>query len=172
MYTYKSSTRAMTGALFLVLCISVIQAAYTAPASSRAKLNLNIGWKLYVGNPANAQTTSFNDASWENVSLPHAWNEDDAFARSVTTGIAWYRKHFTLPAGSAGKKVFVEFEEIRQAGEVYCNGTWVGRQENGVMAAGMDISSAVNFEGENVLAVKTDNRYDYLEVSSGVNFQW
>ncbi|MBN1130417.1 MAG: DUF4982 domain-containing protein, partial [Chitinispirillaceae bacterium] len=29
-----------------------------------------------------------------------------------------------------------------------------------------------NFEGENVLAVKTDNRYDYLEVSSGVNFQW
>lgn len=163
--------QSMTG-LLLAVCVTAIQAAYTVPESNRAKLNLNIGWKLNVGNPSNAQATSFNDASWEDISLPHAWNEDDAFARSVSTGIAWYRKHFTLPAGSAGKKIFVEFEEIRQAGEVYCNGTKVGLQENGVMAAGIDITDAVNFEGENVLAVKTDNSYDYKEQSTGVNFQW
>ena len=169
----KLFSRFTAAALFLALSATIIQAAYSVPANNRTKLNLNIGWKLNVGNPSNAQATSFNDASWEDISVPHAWNEDDAFVKkTVTTGIAWYRKHFTLPAGSAGKKVFVEFEEIRQAGEVYCNGTLVGRQENGVMAAGMDITAAVNFEGENVLAVKTDNSYDYKEKSSGVNFQW
>jgi hypothetical protein len=32
----------------------------------------------------------------------------------LPTRIAWYRKHFKLPPDSAGKKVFLEFEGIRQ----------------------------------------------------------
>ena len=46
-------------------------------------------------------------------------NEDDAFAKDIvdhSTGIAWYRKHFTLPAAAQGRKVFLEFEGARQAG--------------------------------------------------------
>jgi beta-galactosidase len=31
----------------------------------------------------------------------------------LPTGVAWYRKHFRLPASSAGKKIFNEFEGIR-----------------------------------------------------------
>ena len=163
-----------TGLLTALIALTSITAmAYTVPANNRVKFNLDIGWKLNKGDVSGAEATSFNDASWTTISVPHAWNEDDAFAKSVSTGIAWYRKHFTIPATYAGRKVFVEFEEIRQAGEVYCNGTLVGRSENGVSASGFDITSNVKMDGtDNVIAVKTDNSYSYAEVSSGTGFQW
>jgi beta-galactosidase len=157
----------------IIAAASVSSAAYTAPVNNRVKLNFDIGWKLTKGDVTGAQATAFNDAAWETISVPRAWNEDDAFAKGVSTGIAWYRKHFTLPATYAGRKVFVEFEEIRQAGTVYCNGTQVGLSENGVSASGFDITSLVKIDGtDNVLAVKTDNSYSYAEVSSGTGFQW
>ena len=89
---------------------------------------------------------NFDDSAWKTVSTPYAWNEDDAFKVSIDelrTGIAWYRKKFQLPAGSARKKVFLEFEGIRQGGDFYLNGEFIGRSENGVMAFGFDITDKV-----------------------------
>ena len=48
----------------------------------------------------------FADLAWKHVTLPHAWNEDDAFRKDIhdlSTGIAWYRKHFRLPATAAAQ---------------------------------------------------------------------
>ena len=111
-------------------CHPVFAQTYLPPASPRVDYNFNPGWKLFVGDPANAQLPGFDDSSWTNVTLPHAWNEDSAFKvfiANMPTGIAWYRKHFTMPPGSGGQKAFLEFEGMRQAGEVYVNGQWVGR---------------------------------------------
>src|SRR5438552_9885999 len=129
-------------------CIfSLILFAFAAPGfsqtSPRVKYNFNSDWRLFVGDPAGADKPGFDDAGWKNITTPHAWNEDDAFRRDIkdlSTGIAWYRKHFKLPAGSDGKKVFLEFEGIRHAGEFYLNGKFIGRSENGVMAFGFDIT--------------------------------
>jgi hypothetical protein len=67
----------------------------------------------------------------------------------------------------------VEFEGIRQAGEFFINGTWVGRHENGVGPCGVDITDYVIFgDVDNVLAVKVDNTLGYKEVSSGLGFEW
>jgi beta-galactosidase len=164
----------ITGFFAAIIALTVVSAmAYTVPANNRMKYNLDIGWQLNVGDITGAQATAFNDASWKTISLPYCWNQDDAFAKSVTTGIAWYRKHFSIPATYAGSKVFLEFEEIRQAGVVYCNGTQVGLSENGVMASGFDLTPYVKIDGtDNVIAVKTDNSYSYVEVSSGTGFQW
>lgn len=157
----------------LIVLTSITAMAYTVPANGRVKYNLDIGWLLNKGDVTGAQATTYNDASWTTVSLPYCWNQDDAFAKSVSTGIAWYRKHFSIPATYAGSKVFLEFEEIRQAGEVFCNGDSVGLSENGVMASGFDITPYVHIDGtDNVIAVRTDNSYSYVEASSGTNFQW
>src|SRR5258708_30030754 len=110
------------------------------PVSPRATYNFNSGWKLLAGDPPEAQRPDFDDRTWKPVTLPHAWNEDAAFKVSIAehpTGIAWYRKHFKLPADASGKKMFLEFEGIRQAGEFYLNGKFVDRHENGVMAVGL-----------------------------------
>ena len=156
--------------------LAVVAQTYVPPDSPRVTYNFNPGWKLFVGDPAGAETNGFNDGAWTNVTLPHAWNEDDAFRVSIgslPTGIAWYRKHFVLPSGSAGRKVFLEFEGIRHGGEFYVNGQWIGRHENGVMAVGFDITTnALPYPQENVVAVRIDNSYSYHEVATGSAFQW
>jgi beta-galactosidase len=166
--------------LLAMVCLSnagsLAAPAYEAPISPRETYNFNPGWKLFVGDPSGAEAAGFDDSGWQNVTLPRAWNEDEAFRvyiSSLSTGIAWYRKQFVLPAGSDGKKVFLEFEGIRHGGEFYVNGQWIGRHENGVMAAGFDISGMVlPYPQANVVAVRTDNSFSYHEVATGLTFQW
>jgi hypothetical protein len=79
---------------------STLAGAYGSPASVRSKYNFNSGWKVFVGDPANAQAVGFDDSGWKIVTTPYAWNEDDAFKKDIKdlrTGVAWYRKHFRLP---------------------------------------------------------------------------
>jgi hypothetical protein len=144
--------------------------------AARVKYNFNSDWRVLVGDPTGADQPGFDDSQWKRVTTPYAWNEDAAFRVSIhdlPTGVAWYRKHFRLPASSAGQKIFIEFEGIRQAGEVYLNGKWIGRHEDGVMAFGFDISDDVQpAPAENVLAVKTDNRWDYKEKATDTLYHW
>lgn len=145
-----------------------------AANSNRVKYNFNPGWKLYVGDIRGAELSDFKDDEWESISLPHAWNENEAFKKSIenlSTGIAWYRKKFKIPALNSGKKIFLEFEGIRQGGEFYLNGKYIGRHENGVMAFGFDISDLLE-NGDNVIAVKIDNAWNYKEKETGSSFQW
>jgi beta-galactosidase len=158
---------------FITIALAALTLA-AHPTSPRAKYNFNSYWKLLVDDPTGAEKPDFNDAEWTNITLPHAWNEDDAFRKDIkdlSTGIAWYRKHFTLPADDADKKTFLEFEGIRMAGEFYLNGKFVGRHENGVSAFGFDITTFLR-PGENVLAVRIDNSWDYKEKTTGSAFQW
>ena len=120
----------------LLLLAAPLHAA--AADTARAVYDFNPGWRLYVGDAPQAANAVFDDASWKPVTLPHAWNEDDAFKKDIvdlSTGIAWYRKQFTLPASARGKKVFLEFEGVRQGAEVFVNGKSMGLHENGVMAS-------------------------------------
>ena len=163
--------KALSLALAGSLCVASL-AAQTA----RSRFDFNPGWKLLQGDPAGADAPAYDDHLWKNVSLPHAWNEDDAFRKDIhqlPTGIAWYRKHFKLPARSEGRKIFLEFEGIRQAGTFYLNGRPLGTHENGVMAFGFDITGFVRpSPAENVLAVRIDNSWDYREKAGNAKFQW
>ena len=145
-----------------------------APSSARTKYNFNPDWRVLVGNPAGAENVDFDDSSWKLVTTPRPWNEDDAFRKDIkdlSTGIAWYRKHFKVPADAAGKKVFVEFEGIRFAGEFYLNGKFIGRHENGITAFGFDLTDLL-VRGENVIAARIDNSWDYKEKATGSAYQW
>ncbi|MBP6759885.1 MAG: beta galactosidase jelly roll domain-containing protein, partial [Flavobacterium sp.] len=161
---------------FSFLVISASVAIAQEKESAGVKYNFNYGWKLNVGDAANAETGAYDDQKWTAVNLPYAWNQAEAFKKDITqlsTGIAWYRKTFQLPKDSSDKKVFIEFEGVRQMGEVYLNGTFIGRHENGVMAFGFDLTPYVKpFPQENVIAVKTDNDWKYKEKVSGSGFQW
>jgi beta-galactosidase len=155
--------------LFGGICLG----AQAAPAQ-RAVYDFNPGWRLLAGDVPNAESQAFDDSAWKAVTLPRAWNEDDAFKKDIgdlRTGIAWYRKHFRLPSDTAGGKVFLEFEGARQAATVYVNGKRLALHENGITAFGVDISD-VAVAGENVIAVRTDNAWDYREQATGQRYQW
>ncbi|KAL4742861.1 beta-galactosidase [Aspergillus similis] len=148
---------------------------FLLPANARKKYNFNQNWRVYVGDAEGAEKSSFDDGGWKEVTTPYAWNENDAFRVSIanlSTGIAWYRKHFKLPSTSREDKVFLEFEGIRQAGEFYLNDKWIGRSENGVMAFGFDITDTVTYNDTNVLAARIDNDWAYREIETDTPYQW
>ena len=72
--------------------------------SAREKYNFNPGWLMKVGDFPSAAKVSFNDSGWQKVTLPHAFNEDEAFRvdiHDLTDSTVWYRKHFKLPKAAA-----------------------------------------------------------------------
>ena len=159
--------------LFIIALAIGLSMAICATAQGRKKYNFNSDWLIEVGDPAGAQAADFNDNSWKKVTLPHAFNEDEAFKLSIeklTDTISWYRKHFQVPE-LKGKKVFVEFEGVRQGGEFYINGYKLGLHENGVMAVGFDLTPYMQ-EGDNVIAVRLDNDWAYREKRTNSKFQW
>jgi len=143
--------------------------------NQRTKYNFNSDWLLNIGDMENAQNSRFDDKDWKQVTLPAAFNEDEAFRVSIaeqTDTIVWYRKHFRLPASAEGQKIFLEFEGIRFGGEFFLNGKSIGWSENGIMAFGFDITDLVNYTGDNVLAARIDNSWNYHEHTTGSTYQW
>jgi len=155
--------------------IGIICCCLIAVGQKRQQFSFNASWKLHVGDAVGAEKPSFDDSNWEPVTLPHAWNEDEAFAKPIhehSTAVVWYRKKFILPQGVPTDKIFLEFEGVRHGADFYVNGVFVGRHENGVMAVGLDISKDVLKSGENVIAVRTDNDWRYREKATNSTYQW
>lgn len=148
---------------FLLLAGPVLALRAQAPASPRKIYNFNSDWLVQTGDVAGAEGVNHADRDWKRVTLPYAWNEDSAFdvrIHDLPTGVAWYRKHFQVPARAQGKKVFLEFGGLRQSGRIYLNGTLLGENDNGVMAFGFDITDGLkDAPEENVIAVRTDNAW-------------
>lgn len=156
--------------VFLLTALSVID----GQASERKKYNFNSEWKLQIGDFPKAKDAKFDDSQWKQVTLPHAFNEDEAFKVSIedlTDTISWYRKRFQLPDLKSNQKVFIEFEGVRQGGDFYINGYHLGKHENGVMAVGFDLTPYIK-QGENLIAVRTDNSWTYREAATKSRFQW
>jgi beta-galactosidase len=156
--------------------------AYMPPESPRKTLNFNLNWQFICQDVSGAEAPAFDDSKWSTVSTPHSFNDVDSFRKIIShsggdlgtyKGLSWYRKHFKMPAELAGRKIFLEFEGMRQAGDIFLNGIPVGLYENGITAYGVDISNAVHFgPGENVLAVKVDNTTTYEERATQTKFEW
>ena len=109
----------------------------------RMKLNFNADWRLHVGDVPEAVETTFDDSRWQQVTLPYAFNGDEAFRKDIvdlTDTVCWYRKSFELSAEDVKGKVFIEFEGARQGADVWLNGQKVGFSDNGVMAFGFDLT--------------------------------
>ena len=127
------------------------------------KQNFDDGWSYML------------EGERHDVTLPHAWNEDSAYRvliNDLPTDTVRYVKEFTLDKDAKGKKVFVEFEGVRQAGKVWINGHYLGIHENGITAFGYDLTPYLNYKGKNRLEVLTDNDWGYKEELTGVSFQW
>ena len=94
--------------LLILLCMLLLFPV-SGQSNNREKYNFNPGWLLYIGDTPGAEKSDFSDENWKKITLPRAFNEDEAFKVHIwgmTDTIAWYRKHFRLPKTAKGKKVF------------------------------------------------------------------
>jgi beta-galactosidase len=129
-------------------------------------------WLYHNGDATGADTTGFADSSWRPLNVPHDWAIEgtnppaNPFSTSAATtgrgawvasGIAWYRKHFTLPQTLSGDKVYIEFDGVMGNSTVYVNGTQIGNHPFGWISFRYDITANVTFgTTDNVIAVKCD----------------
>jgi hypothetical protein len=157
----------------------------TLPPSHRLKINLGqTPWKfLQNSDPRGAEAPGFDDAAWKDVGIPHTWNDVDTFLNqssgggdgSMKGGTNWYRKHFTVDARYASRRILIEFEGAHLAAQVFINGAFL--PGNSAVAANsqathvvgfvpfvVDITDHVKFDGsDNVLAVKVGKSGGFYE---------
>ena len=135
------------------------QLAY-ANVTGRLKINLNADWKFSKGiltdNPA---LVDYADGSWEIVDIPHCWNSADAQdgGNNYSRTVGWYRKNIPWNASYEGRNLYIEFLGACLQAECFVNGESVGIHKGGYTAFRFDITSKMK-QGDNVIAVKVDNR--------------
>ncbi len=138
---------------------------HTVNAQREVKLLLK-DWKFSQSDTQSAQLKTFNDGKWRVLSIPHDWSIEGGFSKdhpstynqgALPTGIGWYRKHFYLPAHAASQHVQLNFEGVFQRADVWVNGNFLGRHNNGYVSFKHDITPYLNKAGANVIAVRVDN---------------
>jgi beta-galactosidase len=107
----------------------------------------------------------YDDSSWRQLNLPHDWGIEGPFkqeypsdsGRLPSWGVGWYRKHFTLPAGDAGKQFYLDVDGAMSYAAVWCNGHLVGGWPYGYSSWRLDLTPYVKPGASNVLAIRLDN---------------
>jgi beta-galactosidase len=133
-----------------------------APASApapRAQLDLDAGWKFTEDDdPAFAQP-GCDDARWRDVALPHTWNARDGQdgGGDYRRGAGWYRRHLRLDPALAGKRLYLQFDGVGLAADVYVNGRLLGSHQGGFARFRFDATDALKADADNVIAVRADN---------------
>lgn len=124
-------------------------------------------WLFAKGDPAQAESMSYDDSQWHLLDVPHDWSIAGPMAKTNRTGgsgawapsgVGWYRKHFVLPKEFGGKHVWVEFDGVMQNSEVWINGVLLGKRPNGYVSFNFDLTAHLKFGAgvTNVIAVRTD----------------
>ncbi len=135
------------------------KAAAQSAASGRVIYPLNHNW-LYGGrNVAGAAAPGFDDSRFQRVTLPHTnvvlpWH---SFDESSYQFISIYRRHFRLPSGTQGRRVFVDFEGAMTAATVTINGHKFEEYRGGYTPFSFELTSHLNWSGDNVIAVELDS---------------
>ena len=118
----------------------------------------------------------YDDSQWEDVGIPHCFNEFDTFLNASTgercwRGEVWYRKSLDIPRSYKGKRVTLHFYGVNIGMAVYVNGTPVkGNSAVAQPAPVTHVGSSIPFEVDitpyivcgkkNTVAVRVSNCRD------------
>lgn len=129
-----------------------------------------------------AASEKFDDSKWRNIDLPHDFvaeneycfkNSKDDTMQSIPEmesigsrlfaggclegGIAWYRKKFKIDKEYADKRIYIYFDGVYRDSTVYLNQYYIGNHTSGYTGFYYDITDFVNFEKDNLIAVRVDS---------------
>ena len=138
---------------------------YELPKTGREAYSMNLAWRFMKGDvKGKPYSVGFDDSAWQVVSVPHGleYLPVEASGCANYQGIAWYRKRFTPEAKLQGKQLFLHFEAIMGKSEVYVNGKLMKKFYGGYLPVIVDVTDALEWGEENVIAVKADNSDDPL----------
>jgi beta-galactosidase len=155
----------------------VCRAAEVPAACGRQTLPFDQAWRFHLGDVAGGEKPELADSAWRLLDVPHDFSIEgprgaDPAAMAgpfdqkspsgwgggwLNGGIGWYRKTFTLPEGTAGKRVRVHFDGVYMNSEVWINGVSLGKHPYGYTGFHHDLTAHLK-PGHNLLAVRVDVR--------------
>jgi beta-galactosidase len=135
------------------------KAAQDGAESVRRVYSLNRKWLFSEKNVANGTSLRFDDTRFTRVTIPHTnkvmpWH---GFDDKDYQFISLYRRHFQLPPGANGKRVFIDFGAVMTAATVHINGHRLGEYRGGYTPFSYELTQFVNWRGDNVIAVEVDS---------------
>jgi len=115
-------------------------------------------------------SSSFDDAEWEAVALPHDWaisgtfdapGVDGGLGKLPINGIGWYRRTLSMDTETlqSGKSVFLDVDGAMSYAAVWLNGQLVGGWPYGYNSFRLDLTPYAK-AGDNTLAIRLDNKLD------------
>src|SRR5918911_3497058 len=121
-----------------------------------------------LGEGVSYTRANFDDSGWRQLNLPHDWGIEGPFNQDYPGetgklpwwGVAWYRKHFTVPAADKGKHLLLEVDGAMSYAAVWLNGKFVGGWPYGYASFALDLTPYIEFGADNVLAIRLDNPPD------------
>jgi beta-galactosidase len=134
-------------------------AELSVSASSPAKPSENPGADVSY------TQTGCDDSGWRQLNLPHDWGIEGPFKQELPgetgklpwSGVAWYRKHFTVPAGGGGNQFYLDVDGAMAYAAVWLNGQFVGGWPYGYSSWRLDLTPFLKLGADNVLAIRLDN---------------
>lgn len=128
-------------------------------------IDLEKQWKFQIGNDSRWANPFYNDESWVDIKVPGDW-ENDGF--HGYDGFAWYRVHFDGRALRSNEAHYLMLGFIDDVDETFLNGNLVGKTGDFPPRFRTGYNSdrtyfigneLINFEGDNVIAVKVYDEY-------------
>lgn len=153
--------------LFLVL-LSLVATSLTLPSAvGREHRSFDFGWRFHLGDSPGAEQSTYRDADWRAIDVPHDWSIEGPYDEHaptggaggyLPTGIGWYRKTFQLPESARSQLVRLQFDGIYQHSTVWINGHELGHRPYGYATFAYDLTPYLKFgDTPNILAVRADN---------------
>lgn len=150
---------------FIVLALLLTTLAASVRAERQA-LPFDAGWRFLPANAPGAELDDFDDSTWRQLDLPHDWSIEGPFAPTNKTGgaggflpsgVAWYRKTFSLPEKFTNQIIRIELDGVMQNSDVWINGIHLGHRPNGYVSFSYQLTPHLKFGGaKNLLAVRCD----------------
>ncbi|MUH35933.1 DUF4982 domain-containing protein [Zobellia amurskyensis] len=148
--------------LFILLLQFSFSFGQLGSEATNGDVSFNSGWLFQKGDPSGAEKSTFKDADWHKLNLPHDWAIEGPFDKKYNArtgglpvhGTAWYRKHFTIDKKYAAQQIAILFDGVMNNSKVYINGTYIGERPFGYMGFELDLTPYITFGEENVIAVR------------------
>lgn len=120
---------------------------------------INHGW-LFSKYKKDSYKPNYRNPDFEKVTLPHSnkilpWH---SFNDKDYQFISIYRRKLKLNSKFQSKRIFVDFEGVMTAADVYVNGEKAGSHKGGFTGFSIELTKFLNFDGKDLLAVKVDSR--------------
>ena len=180
---------------FLLTALCCVLSTAVHAENVRETIRLDKGWKFAFGHAADPArdfgcgteyfnyltkassihnegpyTAKFDDATWQEVQIPHDWVTTLPYALEAShshgyktvgwkypeTSVGWYRKTIVIPNDDLGKRLMLRFDGIFRNARVWFNGFYMGTEPSGYATQVYDITPYVKYGNENLICVRAD----------------